>query len=245
MKIHVVKTELASILRFRKLFLHSSNFQIRYDACHERKWTDSYLIFADGKEIGYGSVKGKDEIHQRDAIFEFYLLPTYQYLSSQFFLELIQTAQVPNIECQSNDLLLSSMMFEFGKNISSKIILFEEGYQTDLSQPDVVFRKRRPEEMGWKKEAMGDFVLEKNNELVASGGFLMHYNIPFADLYMEVHPGFRRQGLGSFILQEIKKECYLAGRVPAARCNISNVASKATLQKAGMKVCGYMLLGKL
>ena len=245
MKIHAIKTELNSILRFRKLYLQACNFQIRYNACHERNWSDSYLIFFDGKEIGYGAVKGKDELHERDAIFEFYILPSYQHLSSTIFSELVKTTEVSYIECQSNDLLLSSMMYEFAKSISSKIILFEAGHKTQLSLQDVIFRKRKTEDIGWKNGEMGDFVVEKNGELVASGGFLLHYNIPFADLNMEVNPNYRKQGFGSFIVQEIKKECYLAGRIPAARCLISNAASKATLQKAGMKVSGYMLLGKI
>ena len=62
---------------------------------------------------------------------------------------------------------------------------------------------------------------------------------------MEVKEGHRGKGMGSYILQEIKKECYLAGRIPAARCNIKNAASKATLLKAGFKVCGYMLIGEI
>jgi RimJ/RimL family protein N-acetyltransferase len=62
---------------------------------------------------------------------------------------------------------------------------------------------------------------------------------------MEVKENFRRKGLGSFIIQELKKACYLAGRVPAARCNIRNKASRATLLKAGLKVCGFMLKGDI
>jgi hypothetical protein len=69
--------------------------------------------------------------------------------------------------------------------------------------------------------------------------------MPFADLYMEVTEGFKRRGLGSYIVQQVKRECYLAGRVPAARCNMENVASKATLLKAGLTIAGYMLMGEV
>ena len=82
-----------------------------------------------------------------------------------------------------------------------------------------------------------------NNEVVATGGFLLHYNFPFADLYMEVRENDRRKGLGSYLIQELKTQCYLAGRIPAARCNINNVASKITLLKAGFQIAGFMLLG--
>jgi hypothetical protein len=33
--------------------------------------------------------------------------------------------------------------------------------------------------------------------------------------------------------------------VPSARTGIENVASRKTLEKAGMKICGYMLIGKI
>ena len=88
-------------------------------------------------------------------------------------------------------------------------------------------------------------MLEFDDEIVATAGFLLHYNEPFADLYMEVRPDCRRRGFGAFILQEVKKACYLAGRVPAARTGLDNVASRATLQKAGFRVSGFMLVGSV
>ena len=67
--------------------------------------------------------------------------------------------------------------------------------------------------------------------IVATGGILTHYNPPYGDLYMEVDPAHRRQGLGSFLIQELKRTAYATGRVPAARCNVANTASRATLQR--------------
>ncbi len=40
------------------------------------------------------------------------------------------------------------------------------------------------------------------------------------DLYTEDREDCCGRGFGSFLLQELKKECYLAGRVPAARCDL-------------------------
>jgi GNAT superfamily N-acetyltransferase len=94
-------------------------------------------------------------------------------------------------------------------------------------------------------EPVGDYVVELGGEIIASGGFLLHYNRPFADLYMEVREDARGRGVGAFLVQELKKESYLAGRVPAARCNLKNTASRATLIKAGLRVCGFMLMGKI
>ncbi|MGH9693937.1 MAG: GNAT family N-acetyltransferase [Bryobacteraceae bacterium] len=96
-----------------------------------------------------------------------------------------------------------------------------------------------------KTEPIGDYVVEQTGDVIATGGFLLHYNRPFADLYMEVREDCRRRGIASLLLQELKKECYLAGRVPAARCSMRNLASRAALIKAGLRVCGFMLTGKV
>jgi hypothetical protein len=62
---------------------------------------------------------------------------------------------------------------------------------------------------------------------------------------MEVREDRRRRGFGTLVLQEAKKGCYLAGRVPAARTNIHNVASRATLTRAGLRVSGFVQIGRV
>ena len=245
MKLQTCKTELEAILPLRNLFLQETNFQIRYNACHERGWTDPYLLMLDDKTIGYGSINGQ-EIKDRDTVFEFYLVRPFRKLASRFFSELIAASGAHLIECQSNDLLLLSMLYEFSQNISSDVVLFEDHVATDYSNPGVTFRRtNKADETFDKKGELGMYILERQGNVVATGGFLLHYNMPFADLYMDVREDCRQQGFGSFMLQEVKRECYLAGRVPAARCNITNEASKATLIKAGLKVCGFMLRGDI
>lgn len=246
MKFKAHKTSLQAILPLRRLFLQETNFQIRYNACHERGWTDSYLLTIDAVKVGYGAIKGQ-EIADRDTIFEFYVTPSFRKYSSLLFAKLIAASGARFIECQSNDVLLTSMLYEFAQNINSDVVLFEDDAVTEHAIPGVVFRHRKEDDTIFEHqvEPVGDYVLELAGEIVATGGFMLHYNEPFADLYMEVKEIFRRKGLGSFILQELKKACYLSGRVPAARCNIQNKASKATLLKAGMNVSGFMLKGDI
>jgi len=246
MNLKAHKTKLEAILPLRNLFLQEANFQIRYNSCHERGWTDSYLLAIDDVEVGYGSIKGQ-EIADRDTVFEFYLVPPFRKFSSLIFLELIAASGARFIECQSNDLLLSAMLYEFSQNINAEVVLFEDHTVTEHFIPNVVFRARKEGDSIFEHEVepIGEYVLELKGEVVATGSYFLHYNMPFADLYMEVKENFRRKGLGSFILQELKKACYLAGRVPAARCNIRNKASRAALIKAGMRVCGFMLKGDI
>ena len=74
---------------------------------------------------------------------------------------------------------------------------------------------------------------------------LWHYNPPYGDIYMEVAEPFRRRGLGSYLVQEIKRACRERGGIPGARCNVNNAASRKTLQKAGFVPCGNILTGIL
>jgi GNAT superfamily N-acetyltransferase len=252
MDIQATKTELAEILNLRKLYLEEMNTQIRYNAVHERGRSDTYILSIDGIKVGYGSVLGQDAA-DRDTIFELYVIPAYRKISSVLFRELLMTSNAKYIECQSNDPLLSSMLFEFGDNIHSDVILFSDHHATHLplpgathlSLPGAIFRKRKETDTLFehKHEPEGTHVIEFNGEIVATGGFLLHYNMPFSDLYMEVREDVRQGGVGSYLIQEVKRECYLAGRVPAARCNINNHASKATLIKAGLKIAGFMMFG--
>jgi len=247
MNLKVKKVDLKNILPLRALFLKENHFQVRYDACHARGWTDSYLISIDGIEIGYGSVKGKDDLSHRDAIFEFYLTPKNRKYSNSAFEMLIKVSGAKYIECQSNEHLLSSMLFEFSSQVSSDVILFEDDQFAFLNVSGATFRKKESGEQSFdhKSEPDGDYVIEVDGEIVGTGGFLLHYNFPFADLYMEVREDQRKKGYGSLMIQELRKACFDAGRVPAARCNITNKASKATLMKGGLKIAGYMLTSEI
>jgi len=246
MTITVEKTDLARILPLRALFLQEASHQVRYNACHERGWSDSYLLAIDSLPVGYGSIKGR-EIPDRDTAFEYFVIAPYRRYASGLFREFLSVSRPRFIECQSNDALHSAMLFEFGHNISADTVLFEDHCVTNLSVPGAVVRRKceADEIFPHSVEPVGDFVLEMNGEIVATGGFLLHYNLPFADLYMEVREDCRRRGFASFLLQEVKRECYLAGRVPAARTGIRNFGSRGALTRAGLRVCGFMLTGEV
>jgi GNAT superfamily N-acetyltransferase len=244
-KITISKTSLNEIEPLRNLFLEESNFQIRYDAVHRRGWSDSYLLMMDGQPAGYGSVKGMENLADRDSIFEFYVIPSFRGNAELLFTDLVKISGATLVVCQSNEALLTSLLYKFCDDQSSDVILFKDEHPTAHRLPGVVFRKRRVEDkiFDHTSEPVGEYLLESQGSVLATGGYLLHYNFPFADLYMEVREDFRRKGLGSFLLQEIKRECYSAGRVPAARCNATNHASRATLLKAGMRIAGCMLKG--
>jgi RimJ/RimL family protein N-acetyltransferase len=186
---------------------------------------------------------GANKREDRDAIFEFYLTPPFRKFSNIVFGEFLSVSQAILIHCQSNDFLLTSMLYEYANNIQAEAILFEDRSQTQLNIPGAIFSKQNDEQSSIHD--VGGFVLKQNSEIVATGGFMLNYNLPYADIYLEVKEGSRQKGYGSLIIQELKKEIYMMGRIPAARCNINNQASKATLLKAGFGVCGFILKGNL
>jgi RimJ/RimL family protein N-acetyltransferase len=243
MEIKATRVELEEIQTFRISFLHENNFQFIYNKCHDYGWADNYLFVIDGIGVGYGAVWGQSKREDRDAIFEFYLIKPFRKFSNLIFREFCFASGAAFIECQSNDLLLSSMLYEYSQNINAEAILFEDHFQTNFDFPGVIFKKKPVEDNSGNDR--GGYALEQDGEEIATGGFMLNYNIPYADIYYEVNENFRQKGYGSLIVQKLKKTIYLEGRIPAARCNIRNRASKANLLNAGFKVCGYILKGDI
>lgn len=240
------RAQFESIAPLRRRFLAEAGFQIRYEVCHIRGWVDYHLITIHGEPVGYGAIKG-EKTEARDTIFEFYLVPEKRHLARECFRSLIAASRPSSIECQSNDFGLFSMLCRFAPSFSASVILFAAAETTELKHPGAAFRRRRAEDKIFTHhtEPVGDWVLECAGQVVATGGYLTHYNRPFADLYVETASAWRRKGLASFLLQEIQKQCRAAGFVPAARCDIDNEASMKALCRAGLNVCGFLLSGSL
>lgn len=219
MNVEAVRADGQTIAPLRRLFLAERPFQIRYEACHSCGWADYYLLKRDDTILGYGAIKGQ-EIAGRDTIFEFFVLPAFRGHGAAAFAALIAAARPGWIECQSNDVLLFTMLGSFGHDIMAQAILFEAAMPASLQMPDVTFRRRGESELVFvhRGEAEGGWVLEQQGEIVATGDFLTHYNAPFVDLHMEVVSTRRRRGLGAFLVQELIAECRRQGLTPAARC---------------------------
>lgn len=70
--------------------------------------------------------------------------------------------------------------------------------------------------------------------LVATGECIPSEMQPrYADLGMVVARAYRGRGLGSFVLTQLKKQCYAAGRQPICSCAAENRASKKAIENAG------------
>ncbi|MGZ3872145.1 MAG: GNAT family N-acetyltransferase [Mucilaginibacter sp.] len=238
MEFHIAKAELADIEPHRRLFLAETKFQFIYNKCHGAGWADVYSITLNDVPVGYGSVWGEYKREERDTIFEFFLEQPLRKYARQVFTLLVKISGATFVKFQTNDLQLSNVAFESAKSIRADAILFENAYETAFEIPGTTFIKEEAAD----QETV--YSIQTDGGIVATGGFVWNYNFPYIDIYYEVKENFRKQGFGTLITQELKKEAFRLGRVPAARCNVNNAASRATLLKAGMRICGYLLLGE-
>ena len=151
------------------------------------------------------------------------------------------------INVQTNDSLITVMLHTFAHDVTCESVLFHDKLTTALSPVGATFRGATSTEVSDvpKDQLKWHGVVEVEGKVAATGGILFHYNRPYGDIYMDVAESFRRRGLGSFLVQELKRVCYEGGNIPAARCNPGNIASRRTLQKAGFVPCGNILNGSV
>jgi RimJ/RimL family protein N-acetyltransferase len=243
MHIRVAKVDPAEIMHFRRKFLEEQSIQFILDKAYGYGWADTYAFFIGEHQAGYGSIWGKDHRVDRDTIFEFYLEPVHRRYTDDVFLHWLSLNLARFIEVQTNDSSLGPLFFKYASDIKAEAILFHDSHTTDLGIPGAWFTRKSPRESSGADD--GDFMVMHGDEVVATGGLMLNYNFPYADIYMNVAESFRGKGFGAFIVQELKKHAYAMGRVPSARCNINNAVSRATLLKAGFSICGYRLAGNL
>jgi GNAT superfamily N-acetyltransferase len=127
--------------------------------------------------------------------------------------------------------------------------VFHDGFTTNLNVAGATLRSTTSDDDVKRSiaERQGgpEWLLEIDGETVGKGGILFHYNRPYGDIYMEVGEPFQRRGLGSYLVQELKRFAYELGALPGARCNTGNIGSRRTLQKAGFIPFAHLLTGSV
>lgn len=246
--LQVTSTSVEIILPLRDEYRAEMGCQIVHDSWHARGFTDSYLLTLDGDVVGYGAVGGSPG-EPKDTVKEFFVRPRHRAFALPLFRRLLAESGARTIEAQSNDVLLSLMLWDCALEVMSETILFADAATTCHPAPDGTLRPLtdadRARVFAHTVVPVGSWGIERRGELVATGGIFTHYNPPYGDIYMEVAPGYRRQGFGSYLVQELKRICRGMGNVPAARCQRSNEASRRTLERAGMLPCGRILRGRV
>jgi len=248
MELSAKQTALEEIGSMRDLYRQEMNCQIIHDSIHARPgWTVEYVLSAGEAPVGYGSIAVAGPWKDKPTIYEFFVLPQYRSRLFDFFSVLLAASGADRIETQSNDPLLTNMLHTFAQDVMSESILFHDKLTTALAPAGALFRRATAaDEIQIRADQLSSHgVVEIDGAVAARGGILFHYNRPYGDIYMEVAEPFRRRGLGSYLVQELKRVCYEQGNIPSARCSTTNIASRKTLQKAGFVPCAHILVGSV
>ena len=240
----------AEVLPIRARLREEANTQIVHDQIHRRPgWTLIYRVQLGESAVGFAEVAIGGPWTGKPTVFEFYLLPAARARTFEIFEAFLAATGVKLFEAQTNCGQLGVMAQLYGRDLTSERIVFRDGLTTALDFPGASLRRLTPGDeihaAGERRQGGGEWQVELGGTAVGKGGILFHYNRPYGDIWMDVEPAHRRRGLGGWLVQELKRECYELGAVPAARCNPENVASRQTLQKAGFVPCGHILIGSL
>lgn len=191
MTIDVAPVPLEEVLPLRQLYRQEMNCQIVHDSLPGRGFGDVFLIRADGRVAGYGFVMGYHG-EPKDMIQEYYVLPAYRGSALPMFRRLIASSRARRIEAQTDDILLTLMLYDCATAITSDRIVFHDALTTNLEIPGAIFRRVTEADQDrifeHHVEGVGEWLLEDDGAIVATGGIALHYNPPYGDLYMEVDP---------------------------------------------------------
>jgi GNAT superfamily N-acetyltransferase len=239
-----------AVLDLRERYCAEMRCQIIFYQIHARAgWTETFALHADGALAGFGTKAIGGPWREGPTIIEFFISPEQRSHVFRLFDALLVETGVRYIETQSNGTLLAHMLHTWSRDVTTESILFEDKFATDLPANGATVRQVTPEaeiHMAMERRSGGgDWQLVVDHETFGQGGILFHYNHPYGDIHMEITEPFRRRGLGSYLVQELKRACRALGAIPAARCNPDNLAFRYTLQKAGFVPCGHLLTGSI
>jgi GNAT superfamily N-acetyltransferase len=242
----VERSELASIAALREAHRRSASCQIVRDSMLPRGLAEPWAVFLDGGLVGYAGLWVE---HFPGRLMELVLSPSVEGRAPSLLAAVADATGAREMECQTNLPLLHGLFRRFVKDSTTEHLLFED----DPDSPSVAgaseawtFRARRPRDGAVATVVPeGPWVVEEAGRIVAAGGILTHYNPPYADLYLEVVPDLRGQGVGRFLVRELRRVAKESGLVPAARCDPGNEASRRALTAGGMRSCGALLSGRI
>jgi GNAT superfamily N-acetyltransferase len=252
MHIECAVTQLSAIQQLRDIYRHEMHCQIMFDSLHVRPgWTTPYVLTIDGAPAGYGAVAHAGPWKDKSTIFEFFVLPAHRQRMFRLFSTLVAACGTRRVETQTNSPFLGVLIHALCPSVVAEAILYEDRMTTSHRVPGAGVRRVTPGDAaeiaarGLDGGEQSKWLVQLGGDIAGTGGVLYHYNRPYGDLFMGIGEPFRRRGLGALLIQELKRICYEGGSIPSARCNVDNLASRATLQKAGFAPCGTIVTGTI
>ena len=191
---------------------------------------------------------------------QFYITQEFLQFNDEVFKSVIREQQIKIAYVTTRDPIALSLCLTFQKRVALESFLFEHHFPVDISLKDIdhsQFRLARhsdsPRIIDVSKDFYGDveseiknkrlYVLTSRENLLGIGYINTQFCSPrSANLGMYTNTSFRRQNVGSYLLQKLVEECHDCGLLPIAACYHENIGSKRTLEKAGFVAYDRMVL---
>jgi GNAT superfamily N-acetyltransferase len=249
-QVHAALTDAPVVRSLRTRYRQEMNCQIVKDSIHTRPgWAMTYALGLDDTLVGFGTVAIGGPWTGKPTILEFYVLPDHRVRAFDLFEAFVEASGSRLMEIQSNDALLAMVLHTYAHDISSEAIVFRDGFTTALPANGAVLEPLTSDEQVrasiTERQGGPEFLLHVDDTPAGKGGILFHYNPPYGDVYMDIEEPFRRRGFGAYLVQELKRQAYEIGSIPAARCKRDNRASRKTLEKAGFVPYAHILNGTI
>ena len=209
------KTTYAVVEPMREAYRAEAACQIVHDSALRRGIADPYLLKIDGETVGYGGVWNR---YYEGRVMEFHLDRGSRRYAVPLLEALVSGSKAVHIEAQTNMPLILCMAHDFADTLAVEAILFADTEDMRLDAPNLgSLTFREVENVEPNHPDSRDYALELEGQPVVTGGYLCHYNPPYADVHLEVDERFRKQGLGSYFVQQVKRVAYVNGKIPVCR----------------------------
>ncbi len=213
-----------------------------------------YRIVMNQRDVGYFILTSSN------ILVEFYLVDAYVPNSEGIFQTIIRDHSIHTIYCKSFDALLLDCCLQQAVSHQAIGCLFRDYYSTNdyslnglnsrfATLADYSFLLQQKDGLYETPEELHQFVsgrnvlMYMNNEDLYGCGYLIqvHPEWDYYDIGMWVNPRFRKQGIATGIISDLKQRCLQNNWIPICGCAYENTASRKTLEKNGF-VSRYKLV---
>ena len=247
----IKQTSLAGVAKLRQQYIQSLSgrpepFLEELVSCAP----SVYAVFHLDEICGYFCVSPKGTLLQ------FYVTEAYLNVAQEIFSEMLSGEYIEKALVLTRDRVALSVTLECMREVAVDSYVFEEGEHLptiSIEFEDISFRKATLRDVPAIREACGDFhdflhytlegsIASGDIFVLLSGGVVLGTGVigakdfqpPYVDIGMCVNEAYRNRKVGSYIISLLRQECHRQGWISGASCKRENIASKKTLEKAGL-----------
>jgi GNAT superfamily N-acetyltransferase len=207
--------------------------------------------------LGGGEVFGYFCVSAEKTLLQFFIDDSHIPHAGDVLAYLIAAGLVERALVLTRDRLALSVCAEFQRQVAVDCYVFEEGpgeVAVSTESPGAELRLATPADVPAIRAACSNFhdflhytledsiaaaeifVLQSDGGEVLGTGVIGARDFwpPYVDLGMCVSEAHRRKGIGAHIIRQLRAYCRARSWVPGASCKFGNVASRKTLERAGM-----------